>query len=124
MFNVHFTKRLPEYIGHHSQDVYLYRDMELPFPPFIGLTVCSGDFGQEIEGLAWDDDLEQFHTHSEDPLLREQRIRNGLDSDEIETLFTLALGYVEMGWTIRRDHEKAIDLAGQVDKAIAEARDA
>lgn len=34
--------------------MWLYRDMELPLPPFVGLSICDGDFDMSVTRLNYD----------------------------------------------------------------------
>jgi hypothetical protein len=67
MFKVHVTKMIWADDGREALFDHLYRDIELPFPPYIGLVITEEAWSSGlIERVSWGIGIEQFHVEVRD----------------------------------------------------------
>lgn len=91
------------FLGYSSEDVWLYRIIELPFPPFIGLDFKDIEF--EGTQVVWDRETETFTVYGEEnkelyDWMRSRPFRHTEDDNEYRTkrLREIVEGYKADGW--------------------------
>ena len=83
-----------------SDDVWLERRLMLPFPPYVGLNISSGEWECEISEVYWDCDKKQFKCYTApDTTLYDAALRPSPDTPKLETIVK---EYLESGWKRER----------------------
>jgi hypothetical protein len=69
MFKLHVTKMIWAEETREKLFDHLYRDIELPFPPYVGLVITEDAWSSgPIETVSWGIGLEQFHVTVKDEI--------------------------------------------------------
>ena len=98
MFKVVFKKHVHScFAGMSSNDIYLHREIEMPFVPQIGMEVSFDDFNATVESLCWAKGVLWAFTEPDKELYNHQLHKHVGKPRSIEEV---AAEWVESGWQI------------------------
>lgn len=82
-----------------SRDVYVQRDVKLPFAPYNGLTIRDGEWwAEDIRSVRWECDKERFVCYLES----DKEIYNAqLHKEPARTIEEIVKEYTDDGWKVR-----------------------
>jgi hypothetical protein len=78
-----------------SNDVWLEIEIDIPYPPFMGLVVLKGDIEVTIKSIMWDSDKKEYLCYDEED--KELYTSHTGNSREISKIVK---EYTDMGWNI------------------------
>lgn len=107
MFNVRIIKQIhSKFAAGSSDDVYVYRDVALPAPPFIGLSIVYGDWdsGHIIE-IQFDLESQTYKVYTAPDteiydLDRSKQLNRPTRADLLARLAVIVDDYARSGWIL------------------------
>jgi hypothetical protein len=107
MFKVLFLKQVHSCFATFStEDLWLQREVELPFVPFEGLSICDGDgWEADVTEVLWRMDEGAFRIYTEPDRNLYYRAKNSghalFDSFTREDVLEAAQPWLDAGWQLR-----------------------
>jgi hypothetical protein len=103
IYQVRFLKQIHScFAAASSNDVYVFRDVELPFPPYPGLVVQSGSFNAASDSYTYDLKSKKFIAYTEPDktlydraLHAKQFFASGYDMKALEEVVK---EWTDLGW--------------------------
>ena len=82
-----------------SNDVYLEREIEMPFVPPIGMEVCDGDWSAEVASLRWKNGTVFAFTEADKELYNHQLHRR---TEPARPLDEIVKDWTKCGWQLTK----------------------
>ncbi len=81
-----------------TKDVYLYRDVELPFPPYPSLTLLVAEDTFELKEVYFDVERQEFKVYTE----ADKELYTLSPAPDARGIEEIVEDYTEAGWVIRK----------------------